>query len=191
MKLCKVLLWTATVVMVLAGGAQAGITNWTNWWVDDSSLDPANSTLDFDQDTYVWAIGENYVAGEPDTNTAGCGAETDVDPIIHVVKTITNSSSFVWTGYQVVISGSSGVGYIAGSADSDVFETVIEDGNTIDFCAPQSVGLGEDVTIEFDVLIPTIGQFNFNISQTPIPEPATMGLLAFIGVGLLKRRSRR
>ena len=177
-------------VMLFAGGAQAGIIDWNPEWTDSTPLDLDNSGwLAFDYDTNTWTVWENYVAGESDWAAVSCVGGTDSDPLIHVVKTVTNDSTFVWTDYHIEISGSEGVSYVSGSATSDVFNTIIESGGTIDFYAPNSVPIGGDVTFEFDIIIPA-GGFSFDISQTPTPEPGTIVLLSLGALALIRRRRR-
>jgi hypothetical protein len=116
---------------------------------------------------------------------------TDTDPSLHIVKSILNDSTFEWTDYHVVVTGSAGVSYIPGSAASDRFQVIvptIEPGSaTLDFYAPLSVPIGDTVTIAFDVILPA-GMFSLNIDQRPTPEPFTMLLMSMGGMVLLRRR---
>lgn len=178
----------AILALVVFGvaAASAGVTEWSAWWVDNSPLDLEHSGWSFDWGTETWNVWERYVAPEIDESITGCGGQADVDPLISIVKTITNDSTFEWTDYHVAVTGSAGVSYVPGSATSNVFGTIVENGNMIDFFAPNSVPIGGSVTIAFDVQVPA-GGFTFDISQTPTPEPAS-ALLFGLGALLLRRR---
>jgi len=177
------------IVAVLCAGANAGvILNGVSWY-DPGVLDPQGSTWSWDSGSLELVLDESYVASGPHWVAAGAQGQADEDPIIHIVKTVTNNSTFVWTDYHIVITGSQGVSYVPGSATSDVFGTKQEAGNVIDFFAPQSVGIGQSVTFTLDVVVPA-GLFTFNISQTPTPEPTSLLLLGLGGTVIAWRRRR-
>jgi hypothetical protein len=178
----------AFAILACASFAQAGVTSWDAWWIDSSPYDLQTSYWNYNTTTDTWRVWEDYTVPDVDTGATGCAGTADVDPIIHIVKSITNGSSFDWYGYHVGVTGTAGVGLVAGSATSNVFGTIIEGPGTIDFYAPLSLPIGYTVTISFDILVPA-GAFGFDISQTPspIPEPATGLLLGLAGL-LIRRR---
>ena len=185
-------LLSVCLTALFAGSAQAGIIDWHAQWMDNSPFDMEHTGWSWDGGNESWAVWENYVAPVIDQSASQCWGEADTDPTIHITKTITNGSTFDWTDYHLVVTGSAGVSYDVGSAVSDVFGTVVETaivgGYTIDFYAPNSVPIGTDVTIDLDITIPA-GNFTFDISQTPTPEPGSMALLLMGGLALLRRRS--
>jgi hypothetical protein len=178
----------ALAILVCASAAQAGVTQWSAWWIDNSPMDMSATGWSFNWGTETWNVWERYIAPDVDSSITGCSGFADVDPIIHIVKSITNGSTFDWYGYHVGVTGTAGVSLVAGSATSNVFGTIIYGPGTIDFAAPLSLPIGYTVTIAFDILVPA-GAFGFDISQTPseIPEPAAGLLLALAGV-LIRRR---
>jgi hypothetical protein len=108
-----------------------------------------------------------------------------------LTSTATNETGFVWTGFVLNLDPQENATFVAGSAGSTKFNTVLyPDLYTIEFQAPQVVNPGQVVTVQFDVDIPDGAPFKISLTQTPIPEPATVALLA-LGAGalLFKRRS--
>ncbi len=118
--------------------------------------------------------------------------ETDADPIMNITKTVTNDTQDTWEGYQIALAGED-VSFIAGTASSDVFNNVTEGAMLLDFQSPLSVGPGESVTFDFDILVESVGVYTFELSQTPrlevIPEPATLGLMALGAIAFIRKRT--
>ena len=184
------LLLGAVLVLGLGAGAQAGVVSWDAEWIDASPLDMAQTGWMWENPQETWIVWERYISDTTDSSLAHVWGEADVDPIIHVQKTVTNDSTFVWTDFHVEITGSLGVSYVPGSATSDKFLTVVETlPGTIDFYAPQEVAIGDTVTIDFDIEIPA-GLFDFNVWQMPTPEPTTAAMLLGLGALTCVRRKR-
>ncbi len=113
---------------------------------------------------------------------------TDSDPVFRMTKEVLNDTGVTWTGYKLEIDTSSAT--FDDYAASSHFNAATVTPGEILFEAPDPVPDGETLAMTFDVLVPTIGEFQVCITQTPIPEPAT---LAFLGVGaagvfLVRRR---
>lgn len=175
-------------VLTLASSSFAGIVDWSAAWVENSALDMENSGWTWHPEPQFWDITEHYIASDPHNvaMTAGGTAVDDRNLVISISKDIFNDSSFEWDEFVIVVSGSAGVSYVPGSASSDTFGTITENGGTVNFFAPDSVAMGEWVNISFDVEVP-VGDFTLDISQTPIPEPTT-GMMLLAAAGLLLRR---
>ena len=178
------------VLLAAAAVANAAITDWHAAWVDNSPFNMANTGWNWNAAGPQWTVWEDYVAPVSDTSISNCWGTADSDPTIHIVKEVTNGSTFVWTDYHIAITGSADVYYIAGSATSDRFQTKVESPAgtpwMIDFYVPNPVAIGDTVTFTFDIHIPA-GNFQFNIDQYPTPEPASAMLLG-LGALLLRRR---
>jgi hypothetical protein len=147
---------------------------------------------DFDYSVPVLSMEEIiYSAGPDEVLMSG---ETDEDPIFTVVKTIQNTSGITWTSYILSLSGGAGATFVDGSASAggNKLQTVnYLHAAAIEFTGLNPVANGELLTLSFDINVPSTGLFNFSLTQEPVPEPATMGLLGLGGLGLFGRRRRR
>jgi hypothetical protein len=157
--------------------------------------DENGHTWDFDDATDTLTLGESIAAVGPDA-VQMCG-ETDSDPIFHVTKEVENVSGVTWTGYKLTLDGAGGVEF-ANTGDgsktfSDVFSTVTPTGTLVlDFSGGSlPSGTGNTVTLDFEILVPTTGTFEFTLTQNPIPEPTPALLLIAGGVALFMRRRAR
>jgi hypothetical protein len=181
--MCKTMIIFCLVLILAFGGlAGAGITSLQTGWLDNQEL--VSGTINWIDSTSTLQLLETWGAmGSVTSSTIGAA---DVDPVIHITKQINNDSGFTWTDYHIQIAGQ-GIAYVPGSATSDRFSTIVENGNNIDFFSPASVPVNDSVTIGFDIQVPS-GQFGFSISQMPTPEPATVGLLALGSFALSRKR---
>jgi hypothetical protein len=146
------------------------------------NLDPGNPALAKMQ------IGEDFAGLDPlDLRISGA---TTSDPIIEIIKSVTNSSGSTWTGYRIGVTGGSNT-FVAGSASSDKMTLVSQTSNLLTFGLPSPVPNGQSVSFDFKISIPDTGPFQFDLSQSPIvPEPASV-LMAALGVGILWGARRR
>ena len=181
--MCKTMIIFCIVLILFFGGlAGAGITNLQNSWLDKDEL--ISGTINWVDSASTLQLLETWGAmGSVTSSTIGAA---DVDPFIHIIKQINNDSGFAWTDYHIQISGQ-GAAYIPGSATSDRFSTVVENGNNIDFFSPLIVPVNDSVTLGFDIQVAS-GTFSFSISQTPTPEPATIGLLGLGALTILRKK---
>ena len=147
---------------------------------------------DFDYSVPTLTMEEVIYSASPDEVLLS--GETDEDPPFTVVKTIQNTSGVTWTSYILSLSGGGGATFVEGSASAggNKLQTVnYLHAAAIEFTGGNPVADGELLTLSFDINVPTTGLFNFNLTQEPVPEPATMGLLGLGGLGLFGRRFRR
>jgi len=107
--------------------------------------------------------------------------ETDSDPVMNVQKDVENSSDEVWYGYIISLPDGGDKTFV-GTASSDKLTLLSQTDYMLIFGYPGQVNPGETITFNFDVLVPTLGLFEFKLKQQPYgtgqpPEPATIGLL--------------
>ena len=177
-------LFVIIIPVIFSAIVEAQINEWNYEWLESDSVSSWNWAWQDNTSEPTWRIQETFAS--LGSATAHFWGVIDSDPTIHILKEVTNSSAFEWTGYDILINCPGGPGYVSGSAVSDVFGTIVENGDSIGFFAPQSVGIGQTVTLEFDIIV-SDGEFSFTIDQTPTPEPSTL-LLVGVGALMLRRK---
>jgi hypothetical protein len=119
-----------------------------------------------------------------DPLTVRISGRSDGDPVIEIMKAVTNTSGSTWVGYDIGLGPVSN-SFVSGSASSDKFTLVSATPNLLTFGLPNPVPSGQTVMFDFKVSIPDSGPFQFDLSQSPVvPEPAS-ALLVALGVGVL------
>ncbi|MBN2138035.1 MAG: PEP-CTERM sorting domain-containing protein [Sedimentisphaerales bacterium] len=110
--------------------------------------------------------------------------------IFSISSTTTNNTAFTWTACLLTLDPAEAATFVSGSGQSTDFHTVTDiDAWTIRFDAPFEVPPLEVVTFEVQIDIPDSGPYTFTLTQTPIPEPATIALLGLGTLALFIRRS--
>jgi len=194
-----------TISLLLASGAQAGyVVGMDQTPIDTEALQLApdgewQQQRDWDYSDGLFWMMERWIGGFG--TSASIRHEIDVSDRrsptpISLQKTIDNDTSFFWTAFQMELSPLSG-GTISNVVPqtNPAFDTVTvtdQGGGSwlVEWEMPPDgtgVDLGENVTLDVDFEID--GDIAFDIVQTPIPEPTTLGLLALGGLVLLRRRS--
>jgi len=115
--------------------------------------------------------------------------ETDADPVMHITKDVENSSGVAWSGYTVSLEGT-GAEFV-GAATSSHFGAGVVTPSLITYTAPDPVAPGEILTLGFDINVDISGLFSFTMTQTPLPEPATLAFFGLGSLGLVAMRRRR
>jgi hypothetical protein len=154
----------------------------------------------FDYDSQVLTLNEVvYEIGEPDgwdyiKRSVKVIGSVDSDTVLTVVKNITNETGVAWTSYVQRLAGTVGTahGIIEGSAESIRLPQIYQQYFTsVEFTGPDPILNGESFTINFNVGCPYFeneGSVWFSMNRIVIPEPATVWLLVFGGLVLLRGR---
>lgn len=174
-------------VILACSIAQAGIISFDCYFPDD----PYGYEHDWEYDfvSSRLALDERlYELPSPEGDRVRISGATDADPTFTLIKTITNTTGETWTGYDLELIGNTT--FVDGTAVSTKFGTYSfsDDFKIVHFYAPVPVLNGEEVTLQVDINIPTVGLFDFTMAQHPIPEPASIML---IGLGVLLLRKRK
>ena len=176
------------VVAIIATPSWGGVVTLNLAFPDDPEV--AEHTWSFDYDSSVLSLTEVYNLDAEDrivfTGT------TDSDPMIHISKTITNDNAVAWTSYELSLDTLGNAVFDYTVTPTSDWYTVVDTSDTLNltFSAPVAVPVGETVTLDFDINIPTTGPFVFTLTQQAIPEPTTICLLGLGGLALLRKRSR-
>lgn len=130
--------------------------------------------------------------------------------VLTIVKDVTNDTAVDWTSYELELAAlpggmfngydldsfdfdarfvSADAGPVPGSGDTtDYFQTDTVTDDLVVFEGVEMVEPGDTVRLTFQIEIDsTTGMFGWCIHQNPVPEPATIALLAIGGVLLRKR----
>ena len=176
------------VVAIIATPLWGGVVTLDLAFPDDPEV--AEHEWLFDYGSSVLSLTEVYKLDAKDrvifTGT------TDSDPMIHISKEITNDNAVAWTSYELSLDESGDAVFDYTVTPTSNWYTVVDTSDTMNltFSAPVAVPVGETVTLDFDINIPTTEWFGFTLTQRAIPEPTTICLLGLGGLALLRKRRR-
>jgi hypothetical protein len=127
--------------------------------------------------------------------------DTELDPKVWIIEDIENQTTFAWTGYQIVI-GMTKTFTISSvvAPDNWTFSITATAAGTIpngggsgyvgivDYYANPGYELAIGDSADFGLKIEFLGTVAFCTEQTPIPEPATLGLFSIGALAFMRRR---
>ena len=176
----------ALVVAIIATPSWGGVTGIVLTFPDDPEV--AEHEWSFDYDSHVLSLTEVYYLDVEDR--VFVMGTTDSDPMVHISKTITNNNAVAWTSYELSLDASGDAVFDYTVTPTSDWYTMVDTSDTLNltFSAPLAVPVGETVTLDFDINIPTTGWFGFTLTQRAIPEPTTICLVGLGGLALLRKR---
>jgi len=144
--------------------------------------------LSEDSNNDWWTSGNTFLIRENWGGSFGSAVGFDISAAsvdagfvfpIGISKNVTNSTDFVWTGFDIFI-------------DAAFSEVTITDNGDGSFLISYTVGTGTGVALGgstvFDFNFDIGGGIDFHIVQTPIPTPGSAVLLTIAGLAAARRR---
>ena len=140
---------------------------------------------------YPVVPGVVMMQGVSSSGSTGITMTAESHSTFSINLTAVNDTTFTWTGYILDLDPGANATFVPNSAGSTVFDDVAYIGlYRLEFSNGE-VLINKPVGLQFDVEIPDTGLHTFTLTQTPIPEPATVALLGLGSLALLLRRRNR
>lgn len=126
------------------------------------------------------------------TVTGSITTDTPSDPTLSILNTIDNNTTFAWTGYLVDVSMSqtftiSNLQIVNSGWTGSITQPVLngsEYTGHVVYTGGVPVQVGQTIVFGYDISFGGGTSFTFSQTLTPVPEPATIGVLALGALAL-------
>ncbi|MGA2443127.1 MAG: PEP-CTERM sorting domain-containing protein [Tepidisphaeraceae bacterium] len=148
--------------------------------------------------TYLMNVSGDQAASSGQLVTS-ITTDTAIDPTLIVGNSVNNDTGFTWTGYDVSVSMSNPFTLSGAlvSTPSDWSATVTPPAliggqyvGYIDYSAGTPIPVGGTLDFQYTLAFSGGTNYSFTETVTPVPEPASLGLLTLGVVAMLGRRNR-
>jgi len=148
--------------------------------------------------TYLMNVSGDQ-SGSSGTLETSVTTDTTTDPTLVVGNDVNNDTGFTWTGYDVSVSMSNPFSLYNAlvTTPSDWTASVTAPAliggqyvGYIDYSAGTPIPNGGELDFQYTLQFTGSLSYSFTETVTPVPEPASIGLLTMGVVALLARRKR-
>ena len=188
------------VLFALSAPAQAGfVADSCDVVFEDEATHTHTVTFEYDVGgdpaLAMLAIDEGSVTQTGPDPSLTCDGLMTGAAVMWMTVDVVNDSPVAWTGWMLELAQAGTATFsdaMGQEPSSSQFQTYAMSGDkkTVEYFAPLEVAVGDPLHLEFYVSVPFdgTGAFSFCLTQTPIPEPATMVMLALGGIVAMRRR---
>jgi len=199
----KVLICVVLAVLTMALSAKADITDW-------NCADDGDGAIVMDTPTWGESGGEYTLAmngtqyWHPAHVEGDFTTDTPTDPIVWIIETVDNQTSFDWTDYHIDIGMDKtfSITSVIAPLGWTYVVTAPQEGLDLPGDTPHGTGWvgsvdyyyggsGTEIAIgdsgDFGLKVSFVGSVAFCTEQVPTPEPTTLALLSVGALALIRR----
>lgn len=186
------------VLSLSNGSAKASIIAWNYANANPSTSNASVTHMAWNAGTYDMSVGSAQYDGTSQLNMSFT-TNTTTDPSILINDSFNNDTTFAWTAYDVNVlmpnmftlsnvqsltpnSWSPTIGpefYNAGLSEYEY---------QITFSGPNPIQVGQNFNYQYQINFSGLTSYQFSEQQTPVPEPASLGVVVLLGIVCGKSR---
>ncbi|MGD0541372.1 MAG: PEP-CTERM sorting domain-containing protein [Tepidisphaeraceae bacterium] len=165
----------------------------------DSSISDLGYTWGKDSSGDNWLNITSAESAAPAQIDYTVTTDTANDPTLIIGNDVNNDTGFTWTGYDVTVSMNNPFTLSSALVSTPAGWSAIVSGptlilgqyvGTIDYTAGTPIPDGNELDFQYTLSFSSFLSYSFTETVVPVPEPASLGLLALGAVALLGRRKR-